>query len=1491
MHDLQFLVLDELHTHVGRRGADVAMLMRRLRQKATRQLQVVGTSATIVSEGSRQLRRERIASVGSSLFGVDVAAANVVDESLRRVAQAPVPADADSLRAAVQAPPPATTYQAVVSHPLVAWAEEAFGLDSEDGDPVRRSPIPFAEGVKKLQEETGLAAELCQERLRAALAAASAVKGESGEPLFAFRLHQFLSSGGSVFATVQPAAERAFTMDGQYQAPPREERRRLFYPLAFCRECGQEHYLVNRVEGKDMRLLPRSPELDGADVDTSGFGYFVPEVDDLWQGDREELPESWFNQRKSGPSLKREFASHEPQRYWLRPDGVAVDAAQEGAVEGWFQPRPLLICLRCRASYDRQNREFRKLSNLSQTGRSTATTIVSSQAVTAMRQANPQDHSRNKLLSFTDNRQDASLQAGHLNDFSQLVQLRGALARAVAEHGSLSFEKLGHTIFAALAVTPEQYMKEAVTSGAAFERARGAMIDLVEYRAFEDLRRAWRVAQPNLEQSGLLRIDYADLPRLAADEALWQDLPAIGAAAPPLRQRVLQAVLDHLRSNLVIDAAALREDSLRELVRKTEAALLPQWAVEDERLLHRGQIALLPGVERDRTDRRGAITLGWRSAIGRYLRDQHTWNRGDRLNNDEVERLVEGIVQALRGHILIVEERQGEPYGVQLRAMALQWLPGDGVAPGPDPVRTRALHLRRLDLHSNKPNAFFAELYSHRALEMVGIMGREHTGQVNAEARAERERQFRDGQLPVLYCSPTMELGVDIRDLDVVHMRNVPRTPANYAQRTGRAGRGGQPALAVCFCSQGNAHDQYFFRRKDRMIAGAVTAPRMDLANQELVLAHLHAAWLAEVSPKMGNSLDKITVEMEEDPKLPLTDEVQAQLQLPAAKQGELTAAFYEAIGGEAASRAAPWLTEQWLAEKVSRAAEDFDRALDQWRQLYQTAVRQRDEARTTADSRRNTPEERKEAKRRIVGAEREIDLLLNDRSRDESDFYPYRYLASQGFLPGYGFTRLPLRVMLNVRDQAQTIDRPRFIGLEEFGPLNLIYHEGQKYRVTSCVLPAGGFEERLSSAKLCLNCGYIHPQRESQPDFCEHCGTELRGENVDFPQALFDQPVCRAQSRERISAEAEDRLREGFDVTTHYRFAAGAAPAKAVVRGAGEEELLEATFAPQTTLYRINHGWRRSKERNGFVIDLLNGNWTSRPDEQVEAETANTGRSQLHAGIKPYVRDDSNILLLKPPFAADPDTQRLITLAYALQRGIQFAHQVEEGELMVELIGRDEQRRILLWEPSEGGSGVWQRLIEEPDGFANVAREALRICHFDPDTGEEDPAWSERCVVACYDCLLSYSNQLQHSLLNRHLVRDYLLQLSRGRTVPAEEGPDYEEHYRWLLERVDPASSLELAFLAELHAQRVRLPDQTQKRPAADVYVQTDFSYKREGLPDLCVFVDGPHHDQQQQAEKDKELREQLDDRGFLVVAIHYNQPMAEQAAALAKLVGKLAT
>src|SRR5262249_26792285 len=151
---------------------------------------------------------------------------------------------------------------------------------------------------------------------------------------------------------------------------------------------------------------------------------------------------------------------------------------------------------------------------------------------------------------------------------------------------------------------------------------------------------------------------------------------------------------------------------------------------------------------------------------------------------------------------------------------------------------------------------------------------------------------------------------------------------------------------------------------------------------------------------------------------------------------------------------------------------------------------------------------------------------------------------------------------------EAHAIDRPRFLGLTEFGPGNVIYHEGRKHRVAACVMPAGGIEARMIRAKLCLVCGYIHPRDEAAAGLCVYCGTRLDASTMEFPQALFEQPTVRASRWQRISSEEEERAREGYHVDTHIRFPGGFPERRSTLcDGTETGTLLEIAYVPQAEI------------------------------------------------------------------------------------------------------------------------------------------------------------------------------------------------------------------------------------------------------------------------------------------------------------------------------------
>jgi hypothetical protein len=121
------------------------------------------------------------------------------------------------------------------------------------------------------------------------------------------------------------------------------------------------------------------------------------------------------------------------------------------------------------------------------------------------------------------------------------------------------------------------------------------------------------------------------------------------------------------------------------------------------------------------------------------------------------------------------------------------------------------------------------------------------------------------------------------------------------------------------------------------------------------------------------------------------------------------------------------------------------------------------------------------------------------------------------------------------------------------------------------------------------------------------------------------------------------------------------------------------------------------------------------------------------------------------------------------------------------------------------------------------------------------------------------------------------ILRLARSEPVkPA--GRTYDEQYAWLLERTDPASSFERAFLDHLYERKLRLPDFAQYTPVPDVFVQPDFYYQRGTVPGICIFIDGPYHDAPARREEDQQGREAFEDRGHRVIEISAYNSLAEQ-------------
>ncbi len=1496
-YGLRFLVLDELHTYRGRQGADVAYLVRRTREacRADR-LQCVGTSATLATEGGLEAQRRQVAEVASQLFGTPFEPEDVIGETLQRATLRVEPDDAtfgrllrQRIESGAQAP---TDYGEFVEDPLSSWLEGALGLD-EDGDRlVRRTPrrLRGAEGaVGSLHALTGLPEATCLEAIHHQLLAGyRACHPETGLPAFAFRLHQFLSRGETVYASLESPVGRYLTVNGQRFVP--SHRDRLLYPLVFCRECGQEYYSVRQHGASAARFEPRAFEDQQPETASDRDGYLYVSDDDPWPdgpASLDRLPEEWVEMGPRGVQrIKRTYRPYEPSPQVVAPDG----AAGTGTTEAHFVRRPFRLCLHCGASYaGSQKGDYAKLATLGSGGRSTATTILSLAALRWLRRHTDRRDVQ-KLLAFTDNRQDASLQAGHFNDFVQTSLLRSALYQAarVAGETGIGHDELTQRVFATLQLPFEEYSANPAAEFGARRAIEAALRNLLGYHLYVDNSRGRRVTAPNLERCGLLRFRYESLDELCVSERHWAGShPALQDASTATRERVATVLLDYLRRELCLQVGYL-DESFQERLRQQSAQLLSlPWALDENEQLEYARIAV-PRSERP-GDFGGLRYLSGRGGLARFLRRPSTFpSYQATISVTESEQIIRELLHALQAadlvHRALEPDQPDDPPGYQLKASGIRWCEGDGRQGFHDPVRMPNAPERGV-----RPNPYFIDLYRSVATESGTLEAREHTAQVPGPEREQREQRFREGRLPVLFCSPTMELGIDIASLNVVGMRNVPPTAANYAQRSGRAGRQGQPALVFTYCSTGSPHDSYFFRRADRMIAGRVTPPRLDLANADLVRAHVDAIWLAESQLSLGRSLTDVVDASGTQPSLVLTEHVRLAL------DGERQRALAKTRAHEALADVLPLLGAElgagWVDETLHSIPLRFDHACDRWRSLYRGALAQaRSQDAIIRDATRPATDKR-EAERRRQQAESQLRLLTSEvEDAYQSDFSSYRYFATEGFLPGYSFPRLPLTAWIPGRRGAagrdEYLQRPRFVAISEFGPRNYVYHEGSRYEINRIQLPldphpiSGEPELITTTAKRCPACGYLHPQVGSAgADVCQRCGEEL---GTSLSSLLRLQHVF-TRRRDRINADEEERQRHGYEIVTAVRFATRDdefSVDTALVRDAAGEVVAALSYGPQATLWRLNVGWRRRTPDRplGFLLDVERGYWL-RSQEDDEDDDADPGARRSRRVI-PYVEDHRNCLLVAPVGRLGHLGEgAMASLEAALRTAIAAAFQLEDDELASEpLPSRDRRRQVLLYEAAEGGAGVLRQLLHEAESLATVAQAALELCHFDPGDGRDRrhaPGAKEDCEAACYDCLLSYQNQRDHPLLDRHAVLDALQALATSTVETAPGAVTRSERLQQLLALC--RSDFQRDWLRLVEREGHLLPGRAEAL-VAEASTRPDFLYEEPAM--AAIYVDGPLHALPELAARDAAQAAALEDLGYTVIRFGHGEDWAATIA-----------
>jgi superfamily II DNA/RNA helicase len=1479
---LKYLVFDEMHTYRGRQGSDVALLIRRLKSKCVNELSCIGTSATMVSGGSIQDQKNKVAEVANIFFGTSFKTENIIMETLiSSLGDSASEVTSLEVKSAIKAGSIEITapFEELLKNPIAKWLEQKIALGkSEDEVVVRNKPQTLESIITQFAEFTEIPQVESRTYILDLLEWISITNvwanKNNKKTILPFKLHQFIGQTGSVYITLDADdTAKLITLEAGVYAPKEEGeiRKKPIYPIVFSRESGHEFICVTKNTEK-KKFEPREfsdwTVSEEEEIEGSAAGYLIV-GEDIWsEDDKSNLPDGWVNTDANGnvTGIVKKYRERVPKKIYFNEYGeFSEDVPKDTSLnqEGWFMPYKLLFDPTSGTFYDPKTSEGTKLTKLGSEGRSTSTTILSFNILRKLSESG-YSSKQQKVLSFTDNRQDAALQAGHFNDFIDTVHLRTGINFALKNSSKsyLEFNEIGQAVFNALGLEQQEFATSPAEFAGGKRENEDALKDYLIYRVLHDLRRSWRVILPNLEQCGLLMIKYKGLEEDVADPAFISSHRLIEKLDHNERIEFIYTTLDFFRKSYAIRSQEYLTDSAIDIKRRTIIQKLKQpWRFDDDEKITRPYFMRYDAVPKNFEG--FTASIGHLSGYGKYLRKlfkdklDETLKESDYL--DQIELLLNIIEKGGWLFSMGVPNSKGKNTKLyQLNVEKILWTSSDENYIKSDPIKTRSYKSTL-----NPANEFFKSVYQVDFKSMKRLNAADHTGQIGNEDRKSREEKFREGTLSAMFCSPTMELGIDISSLDVVHMRNVPPNPANYAQRSGRAGRSGQAALVFTYCSAYSPHDKNYFKNAIEMVSGTVAAPKLDLANEEMLKTHLNSLFLAELGIKEVNQSIAELVEESDVENQPLKQVVSEKIKNASTDnlKNSLEQTFRKVISDFRKDKLeggnAKWFTDDWIRRNIESFSRDFDKSLNRWRKLYKSAHMQLVEATKIVLSEIYTINSReyKDAIKNITQAKRQIAILKNDRGlKSLSEFYPYRYFASEGFLPGYNFTRLPIRTYLQNNEVGEYVSRPRFVALREFGPKNIIYHNGTKFSIEQLVL-----REKLNTqeAKVCIQSGYFLSGSDYASDTCPLTNTPL---DSDKSRKVFVNLVEMAETRgvqkDRISCDEEERASQGFNIETYFSIPAGIDTVRKARVLSGTEHLLNLQYIPSAKLIQINSGWRKTREE-GFRVGTESGFWRSHSYEIKPDSTDEIKKIQL------FTWDNADALYIQPIVSLGLDYDGIITLMYALKRAIEIEFQVEPSEIGVAQMGDEENPNIFIYENAEGSLGILSQIVNDTETFNKLIKIAYETCRFNDD---------DYTAPASYDDLLSYYNQRHHLIIDRNLIKDKLnvLQGSHVELLTQNNFDDYDDHYKSLLRQIDGNSETERRFLDYLYKNNLRLPDSAQEKHG-DIYVMPDFKYE----PDTWIFCDGTPHDKPEIKEKDKKQREAIVNNGEFYWVYYYKDDL----------------